>query len=79
MDIESEKIILAKKILSLKSESIIRKVNDFIENNDWENITDEEIFAIKEGLSDIEEFGTVSNQKVSDSIDEMFKNYRSNL
>lgn len=79
MTLEHQKINLARKILGLKSEKLINQMNKIIEENDWENVTDNEISAIQIGLADIELNKTFTNEEVQSKIDELFNKYSAKI
>ena len=57
MNLQAEKIQLAKMILSIENKSIVQQIKDVLDSSKsdwWNTISKEEQRAIKEGLEDLD-------------------------
>lgn len=73
MNIQSEKKKLIEWILGLKDESVIEEIKALKENSLngsdwWDELSEEEIKSIEEGLKDVEEGRVVSYEQVKEDM-----------
>lgn len=67
MSLQTDKIRLAKMILSVENKSIIQQIKDVLnatKSDWWDEISTEEKSAIKEGLSDLNKGKKISHENV---------------